>query len=342
MKTPLPFDSFKFSYSKNRKSFLFQGTVVNKCESHNHNDSIRALAIHIGFNTNRGNLIQNILFPKESNFSFFSDIKIFLIGVILIFIFSVSLIVLLHHDFTLKNEDLLIKAINSTFINDFQNYIAYPKNTTNNCIINEAGPSNWNLQILINNSLNILTIVFPPILPISLTFTSFYFHYNLNKKKISCISDQRMSAAGRVNVIVMDKTGTLTEEDLDLYGFQTTRIYSLANEKIIEFDEIERSSKIYNSVHKEFWKRYCTNPDDSFFENYQYNIQNNIIYFLECLATCHSIDKLKGETIGNSIDKKIVDNLNWIQEKSSDMIQDKGKVRDIYIYLININPLYSS
>jgi magnesium-transporting ATPase (P-type) len=44
-----------------------------------------------------------------------------------------------------------------------------------------------------------------------MTFTTFYFHYNLNKKKISCISDKRMNAAGRVNNIILDKTGTLTE-----------------------------------------------------------------------------------------------------------------------------------
>ena len=59
-----------YSYIE-KKSILFHGTVINKCESQNEQGKIRALAINVGFNTNRGNLIQNILFPKESNFSFY-------------------------------------------------------------------------------------------------------------------------------------------------------------------------------------------------------------------------------------------------------------------------------
>ena len=127
-----------------------------------------------------------------------------------------------------------------------------------------------------------------------------------------------MNAAGRVNIIVLDKTGTLTEEGLELYGLQTTRVVPFTSEKTVEFDEVEQTSKILNEVHKEFWKKYCINPKESVFDDYQNSIHISIVFFVECLASCHSIDKFKGETLGNSVDKKIYDFLGWKIEKSDD------------------------
>jgi cation-transporting ATPase 13A3/4/5 len=140
-----------------------------------------------------------------------------------------------------------------------------------------------------------------------------------------------MNAAGRVNIIVLDKTGTLTEEGLELYGFQTTRVVPFSLEKYVEFDDIEQSAKILNIVHKEFWKRYCIDPNERVFEDYKNALQNNMVYFVECLATCHSIDKLKGETLGNSVDKKIYDTLGWIQEKSSSVLDNENGIVSQYL-----------
>lgn len=123
-----------------------------------------------------------------------------------------------------------------------------------------------------------------------------------------------MSAAGRVNILVLDKTGTLTEEGLDLYGFQLVKI-SLEADKNLCFDAIESDTMVYNHVHKEFWKKFCKNRLDPGFYEYELNLQNNLIYFLECLATCHTIDNIKGELLGNSIDKRIFDCLNWKMER---------------------------
>jgi magnesium-transporting ATPase (P-type) len=55
-----------------------------------------------------------------------------------------------------------------------------------------------------------LSVIPHPSLQICMILSSFYFF----RKNISCISDRKMNAAGRVNIIVLDKTGTLTEENL--------------------------------------------------------------------------------------------------------------------------------
>ena len=53
-------------------------------------------------------------------------------------------------------------------------------------------------------------------------------------------------------------------------------------------------------------------------ENYKKNekddTNNTITYFMECLATCHSITKINDENKGNSIDIKIFTDVNWIYD----------------------------
>lgn len=72
------------------------------------------------------------------------------------------------------------------------------------------------------NILKSLALIIPISLPISLNFSSFYFNRHLSKKGITVSDSQKLNVSGRVNIIVVDKTGTLTEDKLDLIGFQTT------------------------------------------------------------------------------------------------------------------------
>ena len=336
MKIPLINSLEEFSYSKNCKSFLFNGTKINKCQSNN-KDIIRALVLNIGFNTNRGNLIQNVLFPNESNFEFSNHLKIYFFSVIVLFIFYLTIFLFIFMKYKTNtdnntNNNNLTSTINTTNQNSNMN-----TTNQNSCFSSNLNtPSTWtNFGFIINVSL-ILTTIIPPVLPISLTFTTFYFQYKLNNKKISSATDQKIITAGKVNVVVLDKTGTMTEDGLELHGFLTTKINYVGIDQVIRFDEIERNSKTYNSVHKEFWKRYCINPDHTIFENYKNNLRNNIIYFLECLASCQTLDVLQGETMGNSIDKTIFDSLKWILQKARENI-DKNTIVSFknFIFLIS-------
>ena len=289
-KSSLPIDERNFNYENYSKSILYFGTQIVNCESLVKDDGkIKALVINTGFNTSQGNLIQNLLFPKPTNFKFYNDVKLF------VFVMAIIWIIV-----------CIIKII--LFLNekDEQN-----SNTNNSNTLTQ--------DKLIDRLLDDLTVVIPPILPICMTMTSFYFHINLMRKKISSISDIRMNAAGRMNIIILDKTGTLTEEGLNLYGFQTTMI----NKQLVEFTKIEQEADIYNKIYKEFYKNLCFNSNSSNFDNYLKDYKNNVIYFLECLATCHSIDRIKNDRIGNSIDITISDKIKWIQEKNENFWGNK-------------------
>ena len=66
---------------------------------------------------------------------------------------------------------------------------------------------------------DLITITVPPGLPASMSSGIIYSLRSLKKKKIYCISPDRIIAGGRVEHICFDKTGTLTEEFMDFYEF---------------------------------------------------------------------------------------------------------------------------
>lgn len=67
---------------------------------------------------------------------------------------------------------------------------------------------------------DLITIAVPPTLPAAMTIGTTFSLYRLKKKGIFCISPPRVNVSGRVNVMVLDKTGTLTEDGLQVYGFK--------------------------------------------------------------------------------------------------------------------------
>lgn len=86
----------------------------------------------------------------------------------------------------------------------------------------------WSSAFLITNgestftviirSLDLITIVIPPVLPLVLSIGTSFSIYRLKQLKITCISLPAVNAAGRVSVVVFDKTGTITEDWMVLKG----------------------------------------------------------------------------------------------------------------------------
>lgn len=69
--------------------------------------------------------------------------------------------------------------------------------------------------------LDLVTITVPPALPTCLSIGISMALGRLQKKKVFCISPNRINVAGKITIMCFDKTGTLTEEGLDLYGIRT-------------------------------------------------------------------------------------------------------------------------
>ena len=349
-KTQIPNDNEYFQYSNSKNHFLFQGTIIRQCTNDNNNDIIRVLVVNTGMNTNRANLLLNLSFPKQENYSLNKDTLIFML--IMFFIFLGAFI------FNIKLK---------------------------------SGPSDYFCDI---------TIILSPILIISLSFSSTFYKNYLEKKGVHCLDKNKILVAGKSNVIALDKTGTLTENEFDLYGYQFTmpeeysnNIYNNGidseninkkmnmininprksfninnisrqsdfnifkkmgnsvnimsqnnnNKNIISqeknkstkkipkintddeqstvLSKLETSSKVLNKIHQTFWKNYSSLNDDSYKEDFKYNI----IYFAECLGCCHNIEKFEDKNLGDAIDIKMFESVNWMIQNEEEKETHKIK-----------------
>ena len=312
MKYKLPKNSAIFNYSENQKSYLFCGTKIENCFP----NELKALVIGTGFNTQRGNLIQSVLFPRKSNYNFYKENITFFIFTFLAFILGTIIFIIIHN--IQDNEETK--------------------------------------RHLFQDILDLLVMVIPPSLPLSLTLGTFYYQYSLKNKKISCSGVYRLMAAGKINKLIFDKTGTLTEEDLELYGY----ISSMKKDGYLILDSREKNSRLYLSYLSEYYKRefhsqivnlnqsksskkFNINDDkkidikeelkdnENEKENENDDTDNTITFFMECLATCHSVTKINEENKGNSIDIKIFNDVNWIYDslninaKANDQFEVKPK-----------------
>ncbi|KAF2362000.1 P-type ATPase subfamily V [Trinorchestia longiramus] len=68
------------------------------------------------------------------------------------------------------------------------------------------------------DSLDLITIVIPPALPMAMTVGILYALRRLKSERIFCISPRTVNISGVLNCFCFDKTGTLTEDGLDLRG----------------------------------------------------------------------------------------------------------------------------
>ena len=295
-KTQIPNDNEYFQYPNSKNHFLFQGTIIKQCTNDNNNDILRVLVINTGMNTNRANLLLNLSFPKQENYSLNKDTFIYMLIMFIIFIGAII--------FNIK------------------------------------------LKLSVRYYFSDITIILSPILIISLSISSTFYKYYLEKNGVHCVDKNKIIVAGKSNVIALDKTGTLTENEFDLYGYQFTmpeeysnNIYNteieaknvnkkyiniprksfnisrqseLNNNKSIfgsisninlnfisskaqnqldktksqkklaklNYDDeqntvlshLETSSKVLNKIHQTFWKDFSLKKDDSYKEDFKYNI----------------------------------------------------------------------
>jgi cation-transporting ATPase 13A3/4/5 len=61
--------------------------------------------------------------------------------------------------------------------------------------------------------------------------------------------------------------------------------------------------------------------------DYNNDYRYNIVFFLECLATCHSVDKIDDSIFGDAVDLKILDSIKWKQERVEGENENKFKYK---------------
>ncbi|XP_067398912.1 probable cation-transporting ATPase 13A5 [Emydura macquarii macquarii] len=129
----------------------------------------------------------------------------------------------------------------------------------------------------------------PPTIPAALTTGIVYAQRRLKKKKIFCISPQRINICGQINLVCFDKTGTLTEDGLDLWGV----IPSEGN----RFQNVHS----FTSGTPLPWGPLCG-----------------------AMASCHSLIVLDEKIQGDPLDRKMFEGTCWEMEDSSTTHSEAG------------------
>lgn len=137
----------------------------------------------------------------------------------------------------------------------------------------------------------------PPALPATLSIGTTFALNRLRKYGIFCISPNRINVSGKINVCCFDKTGTLTEDDLDILGVRSLE------------RNVHRFGELLENIHD-------LQPDAG----------SGKALFLHALATCHMLQTVNGEIVGDPLDVKMFKFTQWTLEEGQ--VAGTGHIKD--------------
>ena len=143
----------------------------------------------------------------------------------------------------------------------------------------------------------------------------------LSNDHIKCYDKSRLLYAGSVNTIFFDKTGTLSEKNLEIGGFFPLSVTPNNMEISLKFYNINRL-KEFNTILIDYYTQYQkdelnnlkkNNARESFI-NTQFNEKMKekkldlipkrlMALFMECMVSCNTLEKKNNQLAGNSIEK---------------------------------------
>ncbi|PLW29716.1 hypothetical protein PCASD_15579 [Puccinia coronata f. sp. avenae] len=141
-------------------------------------------------------------------------------------------------------------------------------------------------------ALDLITIVVPPALPATMSIGTSFAMSRLRKKKIFCISPNRVNMGGKINLVCFDKTGTLTEEGLDILGVRT----------------VDRSDGNFSELYDEIDNVPVVGAED---------LKTPLVH---ALATCHGLKAVNGQIIGDPLDLRMFQFTGWSMEEAGDSL----------------------
>ena len=287
-KSHIPKNGDKFN-KNDTKFILYSGTKILQSK----NEAV-GLVIGVGFDTEKGKLIRNILFCEDKR------------------------------ELARKNKErhkIIIYLLIICFIG-----MLFP---LRKILFSLELPKQKILLLF----LELITNLLPSAITISIAIGIYVSFIRLKKQEISCLDRNKIDMAGNVDTICFDKTGTLTEDHLETYGSRivncSKKVITFGNfiddleemsQKTLEFYMNNNNNNPKNK--KEFLEdveglKYNLNGNNNnnnnnnnyFLKLGQTHQQKNMrlkLYFIEALASCNSLTKINGNIIGETIDLEMM------------------------------------
>ena len=179
---------------------------------------------------------------------------------------------------------------------------------------------------VIIKSLDLATTTVPPSLPTCLGIGISFAIARLRNSEIICVNRDKVNTAGKVNMICLDKTGTLTEDDLDIYGFRPIMLSK--NDEFV-FGTFSKTAKGFVERAYKYYKNKRINKTKNKNEDV-----NQL--FVECLASCHTATMINNTVLGDPIDVKMFEASEWV---ILDNNSDKDSIINTYLRPKHEKPL---
>lgn len=165
-------------------------------------------------------------------------------------------------------------------------------------------------RLLVIKSLEMFTVSIPPVLPLSLVIGFEIASARLKRKKIFTLFLDKINQAGRVKLCCFDKTGTLTENTLKLRGIQP--LVNVKNDGH-KPATLEGEEGIGNYGHTYVFDQFY--DDISSFNKIRPFSNATESYLLyEAFSTCHSLQKLEKDIVGDPIEVQLFDESGFSME----------------------------
>ena len=317
-KSNLENSSELFNYNSNKINILYHGMKIVKTYSNLKGQYISALCINTGPNTYKANQYSNIsyLLERKKEYKKVYDLlgegrKTTIIFMIIIFFFSIFLGI-----FYMYNVDKEIKLE----------------------VIE---------RLAFKTLSKLLTKSFMPVFYVTKTIIIMISIINLKNKNIFCFDKSRLLKASTINTIFFGKTGTLCEDNFEIYGYHPIYVNPHRSNKITYTTFKLSQSKEMNSQLLNYYKYYLCKSQNNNNRNdanlrHGFKLDNNLYkekinkefyeytaLFIECMLSCNNLEKYNIEIFGKPIEKEIFSNMRWDiktysfnKNKSGELLKD--------------------
>lgn len=142
--------------------------------------------------------------------------------------------------------------------------------------------------------LDLITIVVPPALPAAMTIGILIAQKKLRQKEIFCISPRSINVAGSTDCVCFDKTGTITEDGMDMWGLVPTvagkvAISDIPSEEAVFLPAVKNIESLPSNGH-----------------------------LVVGMSICHDLNRIDGEIQGDPLDVKMFASTGWSLEHQGD------------------------
>jgi len=144
------------------------------------------------------------------------------------------------------------------------------------------------ISLLVKRALDLITVILPPALPATMKVGTVFSIKRLQSIGIFCTSPPRINVASNIDCVCFDKTGTITEESLDIVCLVPIHHPTMTFVESIEFEVLKQKHQI----------------------------------MLNLMACCHSLKKIDGQLFGDKLEEKMFSFTQWDLDEYMDLDQN--------------------